>query len=114
MVCSTMQCSLCDREHPDLRRRRCNSCNTKIRRCRTKIAAVQMLGGRCGCGYTLAANFSNIAAFEFHHVKGKEFTIGNVANRRWEAIVKELRKCRLTCSNCHRIQHSTREGQRLL
>lgn len=103
-----MICSICSKEINQLqarRRTRCNSCNTKIRRHRTKQAAVKLLGGKCSeCGWT-----GNIAAFDFHHPeKNKEFNIGSCANKSWEVIVKEVMKCILLCSNCHAIKHSNR------
>ena len=92
-------------------RRVCGSCRTTIRRYRTKRKAVELLGGRCiRCGYD-----ENIAAMEFHHVKGeKEFTIGMVANKSWSIVVEELKKCELLCSNCHRIEHSNRGSEKFL
>jgi predicted HNH restriction endonuclease len=51
----------------------------------------------------------------FHHCKGKkEFTIGEVANKAWNSIVKELDKCILLCANCHSIEHTSREDLKLL
>lgn len=90
----------------------CNSCRTKVRRHRSKLAAIQYLGGKCNrCGYN-----SNIAAFEFHHLdkSEKEFNIGNCANKSWDVIKPELDKCELLCSNCHRTEHSSRDNQDFL
>lgn len=99
----TINCYLCNRK-TIARRRRCNSCNTKIRRIRTKNAAIEYLGGKCKrCGYD-----KHPAAMEFHHLRDKDFTIANVANKSWDVIKKELDKCELLCSNCHRIEHSNR------
>jgi hypothetical protein len=106
------KCVLCGRDSKDSRRRRCNSCNTKIRRYRAKNAAIEYLGGKCRhCGYS-----ENQAALEFHHrdPNEKEFTIGHVANKSWEFIKKELDKCDLLCSNCHRIEHSTKDDEAFL
>lgn len=98
-------CYLCSNKLPDNRRKRCQSCNTKIRRIRTKLAAIKYLGGCCAeCGFN-----KHPAALEFHHVnQDKEFTIGAVSNKSWEVIKKELDKCMLLCSNCHRARHSNR------
>ena len=69
-----------------------------------------MLGGRCSdCGWV-----GPQAGFSFHHLGNKEFAIGMVANRSWEAIKKELKKCVLLCVRCHTIKHSDREDPRLI
>lgn len=70
-----------------------------------KRKAVDYLGGRCTkCGYN-----GHLAALEFHHLDGKDkdFAIGTAMNRKWESLEKEVDKCILLCSNCHRIEHST-------
>lgn len=101
-------CIICYKSIKQLQQRnrtRCNSCNTKIRRYRTKLRAIYLLGGKCNrCG------FDNPAALEFHHKDPtqKEFNIGNVSNKSWDSIVKEVNKCELLCANCHRIEHTTR------
>ena len=102
-------CKLCNKEFKDYQdrcRARCGSCNTKIRRFRAKAAAVEYLGGKCEkCKWS-----GNQAAFQFHHKdsKEKEFEIGNVANKSWDSIKKEMKKCILLCANCHMIHHSTK------
>ena len=76
-----------------------------------KLAAVKYLGGKCVvCGWS-----GNIAGFTFHH-KGnnKEFTIGNVANKSWEVIKKELDKCVLMCATDHQIEHSSNDSEEFL
>ena len=100
------ECVICGRSD-NKHNRICNSCKTKIRRYRTKRAAINYLGGRCfKCGW-----FGNHAAFEFHHIsEDKEFNISAVANRSWSVVITELNKCELLCSNCHRIEHSTRHN----
>lgn len=83
----------------------CNSCYTKIRRVRNKLKAIKFLGGECEkCGYN-----KHPSALEFHHTGEKNITIGAVVNKSWENIVKpELERCKLLCSNCHRVEHSKR------
>ena len=108
-------CKLCKKKFKDYQDRcisRCGSCNTKIRRFRAKAAAIKYLGGRCGnCEW-----HGDQAAFQFHHKnsKGKEFEIGNVANKSWNSIKKEMQKCVLLCANCHMIEHSTKNGKNFL
>ncbi|SRR5258708_2096059 len=108
-------CKLCLSKFKDYQQRnrnRCGSCNTKIRRFRAKAAAVKYLGGKCErCGWS-----GNQAALQFHHKdsKGKEFTIGNVANKSWDSIKLEMQKCILLCANCHSIEHSTKNDKNFL
>lgn len=58
----------------------------------------------------------NQAVLQFHHINlaKKDFMIGNVANKRWEVIKTELRKCVLLCANCHMIEHSTKNESEFL
>ncbi len=104
-------CKLCNNEFKDYQKRcriRCGSCNTKIRRFRAKAAAIKLLGGKCQhCGWS-----GNQAAMQFHHKNpnGKDFTIGNVANKSWDSIKFEIKKCTLLCANCHMIEHSTKDN----
>jgi hypothetical protein len=106
-------CKLCKKEFKDYQRRgrtRCGSCNTKIRRFRTKAAAIELLGGKCvHCGWQ-----GNQAALQFHHLTGKDFTIGNVANKSWVSIKKEIQKCILLCANCHMIEHSSKNDREFI
>lgn len=81
------------------------------RRRKVKEMAVEHKGGRCvKCGYA-----NCIAALEFHHVdpSQKDFNLGNNGNTMsWEKIQKELEKCILVCSNCHReIHHEMRQNK---
>lgn len=102
-------CRLCNKKFKDYQKRgrtRCGSCNTKIRRFRAKAAAIELLGGKCSnCAWQ-----GNQAALQFHHLKGKDFTIGNVANKSWDSIKKEINKCILLCANCHAVEHSSKNG----
>ena len=108
-------CPLCLNKFKDYQnknRNRCGSCNTKIRRFRTKAAAIKYLGEECAkCGWQ-----GNQAAFQFHHtgIARKDFTIGNVANKSWDKIKMELKKCILLCANCHMILHSTKDENKFL
>ncbi len=104
-------CKICDKKFKDYQakgRARCGSCNTKIRRYRAKAAAIKYLGGKCSsCGWS-----GNQAALQFHHLdpRTKDFVIGNVANKSWNSIKSEMKKCVLLCANCHSIEHSTKDG----
>ena len=108
-------CHLCNNPFKDYQnkcRARCGSCNTKIRRFRAKAAAIKFLGNKCKkCGWS-----GNQAALQFHHLdpKKKDFVIGNVANKNWEVIRTELKKCILLCANCHSILHSTKNDEQFI
>jgi len=76
------------------------------------MAAIKYLGGKCiRCGWK-----GNQAALQFHHTnsKGKDFTIGNAANKSWDKIKVEMKKCILLCANCHMIEHSTKVEEKFL
>jgi predicted HNH restriction endonuclease len=65
--------------------------------------SIEYKGGRCVlCGYKKCPG-----ALEFHHLdpktKDKNLKTGNI--RSWDRIKKELEKCILLCSNCHRELH---------
>lgn len=84
------KCELCQKKNTQ---RFCGSCRTKIRRYRNKMAAINLLGGKCKrCGWS-----GNQAALEFHHKlpDKKEFTIGMVANKSWNSIEQEIKKCEM-------------------
>ena len=108
-------CGLCKNKFTDYQNRnrsRCGSCNTKIRRFRAKAAAIKYLGGKC----TACSWQGNQAAFQFHHTdpNKKDFIISSVANKNWEKIKTELKKCVLLCANCHMIKHSTKNESKFV
>lgn len=53
--------------------------------------------------------FDHPAALDFHHVDkfSKTASIGTLVLRGWTLgkILEEIAKCRVLCSNCHRILH---------
>lgn len=75
------------------------------RRKQNKARAIQMKGGSCIlCGYNTCK-----AALEFHHVDEttKDFGLSlDKLSRSWKRIEKELSKCVLVCSNCHKEIHA--------
>lgn len=79
------------------------------RRIAKKIRAVDYKGGKCiKCGYDKCYD-----ALEFHHrnMDEKEFSPSKlVRNNKWETVKKELDKCDLLCSNCHKEIHHIELG----
>lgn len=71
---------------------------------RKKITAIEKFGGKCClCGYDKCIN-----ALEFHHLDKdlKEEKPSYIIMRwSWERAKKELEKCILVCSNCHKEIH---------
>lgn len=70
-----------------------------------KLSMIKLMGGKCcKCGYD-----KNIAALEFHHInpEEKEFQLDarHISNTKMEKLEKELSKCILVCSNCHKEIH---------
>lgn len=57
-----------------------------------------------GC---LRCNEKDIACLDFHHLGSKEDNIANIINkgRSLESLQKEIEKCIILCSNCHRKEH---------
>lgn len=68
-----------------------------------KLKAITYKGGKCkSCGYN-----RYFGALDFHHrnPNEKDPTISKFTNFSFEKIKKELDKCDLLCSNCHREIH---------
>lgn len=73
---------------------------------RTKARIIEAMGGKCQCcGYNKCHN-----SLDLHHInpEEKELAFGGIraSPKRWELIVKELRKCILVCRNCHGEIHA--------
>lgn len=77
-----------------------------LKRKTNKIKALKYLGNKCvNCG--LAYNGENEVVFDFHHTdpSTKEGKPTKLLCFSWEALKKEIDKCTLLCSNCHRMEH---------
>lgn len=86
----------------------CKTCTTEqtVERMREfKIKCVEYKGGKCQiCPYN-----RYIGALEFHHLDPtkKDFNISHIKAYSFSNIIKkELDKCILVCSNCHREIHA--------
>lgn len=78
--------------------------NVKNSRERLKLRVVRALGSKCAiCGYDKC-----VQALEAHHIdpNQKEFSISTNANKAYDLISEELKKCVLLCANCHREYHA--------
>lgn len=68
-----------------------------------KIRVILYKGGKCKkCGYDKCHT-----ALDLHHIDHtqKEFNINEMRNKAWGTVIKELDKCDLLCSTCHREIH---------
>lgn len=86
---------------------RCIKCRSEAvqkRRDKTKQILIDYKGGKCEiCGYNKC-----ISALEFHHLNPQEKDFGIASKgytRSIEINKKEVDKCILVCSNCHREIH---------
>ena len=77
----------------------CHACYKRRRRDVIKRALVEFLGGICK---KCKEKFPHYV-FDFHHIKGKDFGIGNMLElASLYKLAKEVSKCVLLCANCHR------------
>lgn len=103
-----------DKSHVRLRYN-CKSCsNQKTLEWQRELKqqCVDYLGGKCVvCGYDKHAS-----AFDFHHKdpSQKEFQLSHRGSRKLQSLKKELDKCVLLCSNCHRETHSGLHPEHLI
>ena len=84
--------------------RRCQLDAKKLKRANNKAKAVEYSGGKCKrCGIISKC----LDIYDFHHRNPleKESSLNRLVNTDWESIIKELDKCYLLCSNCHKITH---------
>jgi len=104
----TCEWHLCNQPLTGKQKRFCSpECKNKFyvarRRKALKQEAVEYKGGRCAiCGYDKC-----IEALSFHHLREKEFGIGEKGyTRAWERVKVELDDCILVCHNCHAEVHA--------
>lgn len=88
---------------------RCKTCFNQYcteRWIQKKIDSIIYKGSKCIiCGIKYPDE--PYVIFDFHHrnPKEKDFDWGKMRLRSFDKIVKELDKCDLLCSNCHRKEH---------
>lgn len=104
-------CKLCNksRYHSNQEYRESVLTRSNLRNQKTRIDLREKINGikqgsSCNdCGGTFPPY-----VMDFHHVDSdKEFTVARAANvgYSWSRIQREISKCVLLCSNCHRIRH---------
>jgi uncharacterized C2H2 Zn-finger protein len=72
-----------------------------------KEKAIEYLGNKCSC----CGEKYHPVIYEFHHVNPdtKEYCWNKLRLHKWADITKELDKCVVMCSNCHRLEHINSE-----
>jgi hypothetical protein len=86
---------------------KCSDCIRTTSSAVVKARCIDYLGGKCvDCSFK-----GHPVAFDFDHKDPaqKSFKISGKYIYRWEELRKELDKCALRCSNCHRIRHYLEE-----
>ena len=81
----------------------CGQCNAIIYKRNKKSFAVAYKGGKCErCGYDKC-----LASLDFHHRNPdeKEHNPSDMMDWSKDRVKKELDKCSILCSNCHREEH---------
>ena len=82
----------------------------KERELKIKIVLLTLRGGCCSvCGYN-----KNVFALDFHHrnPEEKEFNLAHISGIT-KAVLDEIEKCDILCSNCHREHHYPRANNLL-
>ena len=71
-----------------------------------KIEAIKYLGGSC-TDCKISYPETPYPVFDFHHLdpSEKESDWTKLRKKSWDKVTKELDKCVLLCSNCHRLRH---------
>lgn len=88
--------------------KKCSNLYHQNRLREVKLKMIEYKGGKC-IKCDLKIEDSHYAVFDFHHVdpSEKDQNFRSIKSQKWETIRKELDKCVLLCSNCHRIEHAS-------
>jgi transposase len=88
----------------------CKKCLCEYHQNRLRKIKIKMIlykGGGCErCNLELKD--SHYSVFDFHHLdpSTKDPNFSGIKSQKWEKIKNEIDKCKLLCSNCHRITHA--------
>ena len=105
-------CKNCSREksrqyYTDNRIKHIRICGIKKKKVisdsRDKISEI-----KCKCGCQMGCGETTTCCLDFHHLRDKDRLISTMVARAccWKTIEKELKKCAVVCSNCHRKIHA--------
>jgi hypothetical protein len=85
----------------------CNHNNVKARAKGIKLKMLEYKGNQC-IDCSLHIKNTKACVFDFHHLdpSTKDINFNIIRWKSWDVIKKELDKCVILCSNCHRIRHS--------
>lgn len=96
-------CKDCGKHHKQ-NGSRCPTCNHNHRQKVVNDKVKELVGSSCWiCGYNRCWR-----ALDFHHVDPSTKLFGITSREcmlKWTRIINEIKKCILTCSNCHREIH---------
>lgn len=67
------------------------------------LSAIKSNSGCADCGLMLP-DYPEV--FDFHHISNKKFTLSKYTQHTIGSIQREVAKCVVLCSNCHRIRHA--------
>ncbi len=100
-----------DKKQPHGRRNKCKAChNLEIKQARRDIKASWITYKGCACeDCGIIYDGTNECIFDFHPLdpKEKEFGLSFIIRHTpTKDVSKELDKCILLCSNCHRLKHA--------
>ena len=88
----------------------CKKCSNEVTVERIKNIKIKMIKYKGGCceDCNLKLENSHYCVFDFHHInpENKDPNFKRIKFQKWEIIKKEIDKCELLCSNCHRIKHA--------
>lgn len=91
---------------PDMREKQRVSANGRARALRVFLNEIKLARGCVDCGYDV-----HPAALDFDHVTGAKTRLVSFAKSKAQAL-REIEKCEVRCSNCHRIKTWERRPNR--
>ena len=86
----------------------------RIKNYEEKASFIWGLKSQVGCK---ECGIDDYRILEFHHTnhKQRKFNLGlSCSLRSWESILKEISKCKILCSNCHRLEEFKKKTKILL